>query len=189
MEHTFPTRADADQFMAEHHPGAETMAAVTTLLGNPVLLDREQQVVIRIHDWSDDEEEPVVNIDHTSARNFIRDQDLADQAAILLEQHDTEPEHLKAVFADLIAIGGAGAPPAWAHDPRLGMLMRSEAIRGELESALATVNAVADHVARDVWSDRSATGATLAEVAKELHVEPGMLASMITADRRRTLDL
>lgn len=165
------------------------MVAVTKLLGNLVLLDREHQVVVRIHDWSDDEEEPVVNVDRTSARNFIRDQDLADQVAVLLEQHDTAPEDLKAVFADLIVIGGAGVPPAWSHDQRLGFLMRSESLRGELESALATLNAVSDHAARAVWVERSATGATLGEVAEELHIDAEVLAAMIAADRLRTLDL
>lgn len=165
------------------------MAALTKLLGNPVLLDRDQEVVVRVYDWSDDSEEPVVNIDFTPARDIVRGQDLVDQVGILLEHHGAEPEHVKAVLDDLAEIGSAGVLPVWKSDPRSGLVFASETIRSELESALATVNAVRDHAARAVWVERSATGATLTEVAAELHLDPAEFAAMIAADRNRTLDL
>jgi hypothetical protein len=189
MEHSFATRAEADEFIAVHHPGAEHLPALTKLLGNPVLLDRDQGIVVRVHDWSDDKEEPVVNVDLTEARGFMRDSDLVDQAGILLEPGDGDPAQVRAVLEELTEVGIVGKPPVWREDPVLGTFLTSDSLRMELESALATVNAVRDHIARTVWMQRSEAGATLTEVAQYLHLEPGTLAAMITADRQRLLDL
>jgi hypothetical protein len=187
MEHSFPTRADADQFVTERYPNVESMDALAETLGNPVLLDRAQEVVVRIHDWSDDEEEPVVNIDINSTRDFIRDQDLVDQVGMLLD--DGEPDRVGTVLAELSEIVATGMPSTWKDDSAKGLIATTERLKAELESALAIVNALRDRAARALWTEKAAAGVTLADVAESLYTKPSTLASMITADRCRMLDL
>ncbi|RRS00424.1 hypothetical protein [Glycomyces terrestris] len=187
MEYSFDTRAEADQYVAEHHPGAETMEVLTDALSHLVLLDRDQEIVARVYDWSDDKEAPVVNIVTTPAGEFIRDYDLVDQLSVLLEE--AEPDRIRAVLTELTVIVRAGLPPVWKTDSVKGLLATIETLKAELESALALASALGDHVARALWTEQAAAGATLAEVAGRLYLDPEKLASMIMSDRRRTLDL
>lgn len=190
MEHRFTNRPDADAFVAEHHVGAEPMPAVTALLGDTYLLDRASKKTVRIVDFSDDADEPVVFVNVERARDFAADTDLCDQVTAALKDH-AERAGARAVLDELGTVYAAGFPAgaAWGDTPDQGVVLNLQSVHAQLEQALATVAAVRDAAARSAWEAARHDGATLESAAKGLHLERDELADMIAADRRRFLDL
>jgi len=190
MEHSFITRAEADRFLVENHPEAQPVPAVSSVLNSTVFLDREQEVVIRVNDYSDDPEEPVVNVHVLAPRVFITDQDVADQVESTLIHGDEEDRRrLRPALAELAEIFKAGLPNVWRDRSVNGVLVNLESLRSDLEATLTTITAVRDAEARRIWTEQSATGAELAGVAKDLYLSATDLTEAILADRARFRDL
>ncbi|MEU5874103.1 hypothetical protein AB0A73_21425 [Glycomyces sp. NPDC047369] len=187
-QHSFTDRAGADAFVAASFPGAVPMPALTALLSSPVLLDADQEVLVRLHDWSDDHEDPVVNVNALPAREWIRDADLTAQVARLLDDDSADPAQARRVLEEMTAIARAAMPPVWKDYPVLGLHLGGDTLRAELESALTVLDAVRDHNAATLLDAHRAAGTGLVEAAAELHLKPRELAAMASEDYLRTLD-
>ncbi|MEU5870725.1 hypothetical protein AB0A73_04100 [Glycomyces sp. NPDC047369] len=187
-QHSFTDRAGADAFVAERFPGAVPMPALTALLRGPILVDADQEVLVRLYDWSDDSEDPVVNVNVLPAREWIRDADLIAQVDMLLDDDSADPARVGRVLEEMTAIGRAAVPPVWKDYPVLGLHLGSDTLRAELESALTVLDAVRDRNAATLLDAHRAAGTGLVEAAAELHLKPRELAAMASEDYLRTLD-
>jgi hypothetical protein len=190
VDHSFATRAEADDFIAATYTDAVEVPVLSVFFNHPILLDRTQQVVLRIHDWSADLEDPVVNVDVLKPRAFLTDEAVAERVTGVLA-HDGEPERaeLREALAGLQTVFRAGLPPAWTNNADRGLIVMLDSVRSDLAAALATVEAVHDAALRDGWQARSAAGDTLAAAAKALDVSEEAIARAVIADRTRFRDL
>lgn len=189
-DHSFATRSEADDFIAVTYTDAVNVPVLSSFFNHPILLDREHRVVLRIHDWSADLEDPVVNVDVLEPRAFLTDEAVAERVTSVLA-HDGEPERteLREALAALQTVFRAGLPPAWTGDADRGLLVMLDSVRSDLAAALATVEAVQDAAIRDGWQARSARGDTLAAAAKTLDMPEEFVVRAVMADRARFRDL
>lgn len=180
------TLAEAQTLLQTEHPNAVLLIAVTELLGScTVHLDRDAGTVLLVHDWSDDDEAPVVSVREIDAREILVRGDFAEWIESGFDDHEDEPHLIRAVLEELAAAVAAGSKSRVLPQP-IATLQQQQAL---LESQLSLVKAVRARQTRQAWEERQAESDDPAAIAEDMFcVSTEELAELIAADRRLLRD-